>query len=196
MDANEAESLSIPRRFLQPVLPSPRYVQGDVVESRSDGVPKMDPALFVFRCRQPMEILERTEPGTAEYIRDGERQGVSRGYLASRRNPWYALDAREGAPFVCTYMGRSTGGEAPFRMILNESQAIATNVYLMMYPKKGVERAMTRASGRRAVLAALQRSVQRDWKDNGRVYGGGLYKMEPKELGRLSANLVLRSLPG
>ncbi len=195
MDASKVKSLSIPSRFLQPVLPSPRYIKGDIIEADPDGVPKIERPLFVLRCQQPLDLLERTEPRTAEYIRRGEQQGISNRYLASRRDPWYSLEARDGAPFLCTYMGRSLDGRAPFRVILNESQAIATNVYLMLYPKSALRRTMAHEPDRRAVLACLQRIVDSDWKENGRVYGGGLYKVEPRELGRLSADVLLDAFP-
>ena len=195
MDERKARAWSIPSRFLQPVLPSPRYVKGDVIKADPDGAPRIDRPLFVLRCHQPLDLLERTEPGTAEYIRCGEQQGISEGYLASRRDPWYSLEARDKAPFLCTYMGRSSDGRAPFRVILNESQAIATNVYLMLYPRGALRRTMAQEPDSRAVRACLQRIVDSDWKENGRVYGGGLYKVEPRELGRLPANVLLDAFP-
>ena len=92
-------------------------------------------------------------------------------------------------------MGRSVGRRTPFRVILNESRAIATNVYLMLYPRGALCRTMEQEPVRRKVLARLQGIVEADWRENGRVYGGGLYKMEPKEFGRLPARLLLDAFP-
>ena len=196
MDEPRAEELSIPTRFLRPILPSPRYVKGDVVATERDGVPKLERPLFVFDCHLPREILERTEPETADYLKRGESEGVHEGYLASRRDPWYSLEGRDPAPFLCTYMGRSSNGAAPFRVILNQSRAIATNVYLMLYPKKPLRREMARESREHTVLYSLKRIVEAEWETNRRVYGGGLYKVEPRELGGLSADLLVDALPG
>lgn len=196
MDRRRASALSIPPRFLRPVLPSPRYVKGELVATDRDGEPRVERPLVVLDCHLPIEALERTEPETAAYIRRGESEGVSQGYLASRRDPWYSLETRDPAPFLCTYMGRSADGRAPFRVILNQSRAIATNVYLMLYPKKTLRRRMTGNPDQRVVLAALRRIVETEWETNRRVYGGGLYKVEPRELGRLAADALVDALPG
>ena len=196
MDRRRADALSIPRRFLRPILPSPRYVKSDVVATDDDGVPKLERPLFVFDCHLPLEVLERTEPGMAEYLKRGESEGVNEGYLASRRDPWYSLEGRDPAPFLCTYMGRSSNGATPFRVILNRSRAIATNVYLMLYPKTPLRREMACGSRERAVLASLNRIVEAEWETNRRVYGGGLYKVEPRELGGLAADVLVDALPG
>lgn len=97
--------------------------------------------------------------------------------------------------FLCTYMGRSSNGQAPFRVFLNESRAIATNVYLMLYPKEPLRRTLGEESARRGVLGCLKRIVASHWKGSGRVYGGGLHKVEPRELGHLSARLLLKVHP-
>ena len=128
MDESRATALSIPSRFLRPVLPSPRYLKSDIIAADRYGAPKIERPLFAFRCNRPLDALDETEPETAAYIRRGEEEGVNSGYLASRRDPWYALEARSAAPFLCTYMGRSSQGGPPFRVLLNESRAIATNV--------------------------------------------------------------------
>ena len=194
MDEHRANALSIPPRFLRPVLPSPRYVKDDIVATDRRGVPKLDRPLFVFDCQLPFEVLERTEPATAEYIRRGESEGISARYLASRRNPWYSVEGRDPAPFLCTYMGRSSDGRAPFRVILNRSRAIATNVYLMLYPRRPLRKQASGERGR-TVLAALNRIVDEEWTTSGRVYGGGLFKVEPRELGGLAADALVRAVP-
>ena len=196
MDAGRAETLPIPGRFLRPVLPSPRYVKSDVVATDPDGVPKLERPLFVLDCHLPFEVLERTEPETADYLRRGESEGVNGGYLASRRDPWYSIEGRDPAPFLCAYMGRSSNGAAPFRVILNQSRAIATNVYLMLYPKKPLRREMAGEASERAVLASLNRIVEAEWETSRRVYGGGLYKVEPRELASISADALVDALPG
>ncbi len=195
MDQHRAGEWSIPRRFLRPVLPSPRYLTDDVVPTDRDGIPQIDRILFVFDCRLPFDALERSEPATARYIRHGESEGIHNGYLASRRKPWYSLESRDPSPFLCTYMGRSSDGTPPFKIILNESRAIVTNVYLMLYPKPPLAHLMATESGRRSVLASLHRIVDAEWKTNRRVYGGGLYKVEPRELGCLAADELVETFP-
>ena len=195
MDERQATAFSIPQRFLRPVLPSPRYVEGNEILADANGVPKIARPLFVFDCHLPLEILERTEPRTAAYIRCGESEGISEGYLASRREPWYSIEPRDPAPFLCTYMGRSSDGRPPFRIILNQSRAIATNVYLMLYPGKALRRELSSESAYRTAWASLNRILEREWKGNGRVYGGGLYKVEPRELGRIPAETLVKALP-
>ena len=50
--------------------------------------------------------------------------------------PWYRQEDRPPAPLLCTYMGRAgANGRSPFRFVLNHSQAVAPNVYLVMYPR-------------------------------------------------------------
>ena len=195
VDQHQASEWSLPRRFLRPVLPSPRYVKDDIVATDRDGVPRIDRPLFVLDCHLPLDVLRRDEPETARYIRRGESEGVHNGYLASRRHPWYSLESRDPSPFLCTYMGRSSNGAPPFRIILNESQAIATNVYLMLYPKPPLERPMASESARRSILASLRRIVDAEWTTNRRVYGGGLYKVEPRELGGLAADSLVDTFP-
>ena len=67
----------------------------------------------------------------------------------------------------------------------------------MLYPTKPLRREMAGESGERAVLASLTRIVEAQWETSSRrVYGGGLYKVEPRELGSLSAAALVDALPG
>ena len=83
-------------------------------------------------------------------------------------------------------MGRGKQGKKPFRFLWNKSQATAHNVYLLLYPKGPLFRALARDSSLHQLLFdALQSLDTDDFKGDGRVYGGGLFKMEPKELANL-----------
>lgn len=179
LDEAKAAALPIPSRFLTPVLPSPRRLRADIVTSDRNGCPDLDEKYFLFDCRMSNADLARNEPGVAAYVASGEAANVHKGYLALRRNPWYAQEHRKPAPFLCTYMGRNADGKAPFRVILNRSRAIATNVYLMLYPKSGLSRIAQDFAVQTTVWESLRGIVADAGRAGGRVYGGGLHKVDP-----------------
>src|SRR5258707_4485495 len=76
----------------------------------------------------------------------------------------------------------------PFRFVRNRSSALGTNVYLMLYPQKGLA-ALLRQHPERGgdVLGLLGQVTGHELRGEGCVYGGGLHKIEPNELGRVSA---------
>ncbi len=77
-------------------------------------------------------------------------------------------------------------------MIWNRSRATATNSYLLLYPKEALEEALNADPGLcRRVLFALRRIPKEQLLGAGRTYGGGLFKIEPRELARLSVNTFL-----
>jgi adenine-specific DNA-methyltransferase len=85
----------------------------------------------------------------------------------------------------------------PFRFIWNRSQATAHNVYLMLYPKSRLQEALNNHPELAAkVFEALQSVTPGQFISEGRVYGGGLHKVEPKELAQIPARAVLESIEG
>lgn len=84
-------------------------------------------------------------------------------------------------------MGRGSGnGGKPFRFILNRSRAIATNTFLNLYPKPHLEARLAREAGLLdRIWTELNNLDSSSMKAEGRVYGGGLHKMEPKELAKV-----------
>ncbi|MBL7181104.1 MAG: hypothetical protein ISS65_13000 [Desulfobacterales bacterium] len=95
-------------------------------------------------------------------------------------------------------MGRDKqkGGGKPFRFILNHSNATATNVYLLLYPKPLLYRAFNNNPELiRIIWNALNNISTDDLIEEGRVYGGGLHKLEPKELSNVSAPDIVQLIP-
>ena len=83
----------------------------------------------------------------------------------------------------------------PFRFYWNKSQATAANVYLLLYPKGELKAAMAaRPDLYPPIFSHLQTLTREHFIKEGRVYGGGLHKMEPKELANLPANAVAQLL--
>jgi hypothetical protein len=94
-------------------------------------------------------------------------------------------------------MGREgTKSGRLFRFILNHSQATAANVYLMLYPKLSLEKVLKcNPELVKVVWQALNTISAETLTGEGRVYGGGLHKLEPSELGNTPADKLLAVLP-
>jgi adenine-specific DNA-methyltransferase len=196
MTSQQADERQIPRRFLKPILPGPRNIAADIIEALPDGAPAVSPRLYLLDCNEPEEKIKARWPGLHKYLQHGRAQEVHDAYLSSHRAPWYSQEQRPPAPFLCTYMGRSRNGKHPFRFIWNRSQATAHNVYLMLYPKSCLQEALAKHPEFEArVFGALQRITPAQLQSEGRVYGGGLHKVEPKELAQIPARTVLEVLP-
>jgi adenine-specific DNA-methyltransferase len=170
-------------------------VHSSAVDVLPGGAPNVSPRLYLLDCHEPEENIRSAGPRFYEYLQEGRARNIHAAYLASRRAPWYSQEQRPPAPFLCTYMGRSRNGKHPFRFIWNRSQATAHNVYLMLYPKDRLRDALKKHPELAAkVFEALQRITPAQLLSEGRVYGGGLHKVEPKELAQISAQLVLASV--
>ena len=197
LPVEEIAQRGLPMEAFKPILPSPRYLPDDEVKADEMGNPILERRLFLLDPPWTEEEIRKHYPKLWTYLEEGEAQGIAEGYLCKHRNPWYGQENRPPAPFVCTYLGRSDSKNGrPFRFILNNSQATAANVYLMLYPKSLIEHALQDSPElKRRVWAYLNEISAKAMLAEGRVYGGGLYKLEPRELGNVPARFMLDLLP-
>lgn len=175
----------LPWEFLTPILPSPRYLDTNEVLSDEDGNPALDSQMFLVNCSLTEERVRVEQPALWRYLETGKERGIDQRYLSTHRTPWYAQENRPPAPLLCTYMGRQTPGKTrPFRFILNHSRATAPNVYLLLYPKPSLAAELRRTPDLlQSIWQALNQLPPQSLIGEGRVYGGGLHKIEPAELG-------------
>lgn len=191
---DEIVERNLPLQFFRPILPSPRYLPQLEVRADDKGLPLIERRLFLLDCPLPENEIQLKYPHLWKYLREGIEKGVNERYLSRHRSPWYSQEKRPPSRFICTYIGRTdTRNKRPFRFILNNSRATVSNSYLIMYPKPELAHLLENDPGLvRQVWEALNRIAPKSMIDEGRVYGGGLYKLEPKELSRVPA-LELRA---
>lgn len=183
LERTKALNEGIPESVLRPLMPKARTLKTDIVEREADGYPQIDPQLSLLDCRLPEEEIRIRYPRLMKYLNTAQGRGVLKGSLVRHRRPWYQQEWREPSPFLCTYMGRGGNGNPPLRFIWNKSDAIALNTYIMLYPRELLARLiLERPDTLAKVFALLQETASQNLYENGREYGGGLYKIEPKEL--------------
>ncbi len=187
LSPEQMEQWNLARECFRPILPSPRYLDETEIYADDKGNPKIKQQLFVLDCKLPIDELKQRYPSLYIYLLEGIKRGVAQRYLCKSRKIWYSQENRLESKFYCTYMGRSDKkGKNPFRFILNYSKAIVSNSYLILYPKPNLEKKIeTHPILCHQIIKILARITGKTMIDEGRVYGGGMHKLEPKELSKV-----------
>lgn len=177
--------LGLDMSFFKPILPSPRYLKTDLVDADLDGIPQIEPQYFLLDCElTEQEIMERS-PAVWNYLQSGIEK-TSKKYLCKSRKQWYRQERRDATYFLCSYMGRGNDNGSPIRFILNLSEAIVTNSYFMLYPKEPLRKTISENPSSVYRIWELLKGIRGgDIQEEGRVYGGGLKKIEPRELAKV-----------
>jgi len=197
LSEDDVKKHDLPLEELRPILPSPRYQPEDEVTADKDGNPIVARRLFLLDSRLSENEIRVRYPTLWAYLEEGKEKGIHEGYICSHRTPWYSQETRLPAPIVCTYIGRGdTKRGRPFRFILNNSRATIANVYLAMYPTPLLARAMKNDKTLiRHVWEVLNTISTEQLLCEGRVYGGGMFKLEPKELANVDASAIAELIP-
>ena len=186
LSRGKIKELRLPMECFRPILPSPRHVRVNEIDADDQGNPALPQSLFLLDCRLPEQEVKERYPTLWQYLESGKEEIASR-YLCKSRRVWFWQENRNYAPFVCTYMGRGNSRtDRPFRFILNHSQATAANTYLMLFPKPHLTKLISEDSDLlKLILKELNKISSETLISEGRIYGGGLHKIEPKELAKL-----------
>lgn len=184
MDGDTAAQYDIPETFLKPILPSPRYLHDPIIHATVNGLPEVPGFRYLLDCSLPPDEVRRRYPGLWRYLQEGVARGISNGYLCAQKEAWYYQERRAPAPFLASYMGRASGNrECPIRFFVNFSDAIVTNVFLNLYPTSGLAACLDGNRDRMVELGQALNNIPAECiLHAGRAYGGGLHKIEPKEL--------------
>jgi adenine-specific DNA-methyltransferase len=136
---------------------------------------KTDFAKLVADDRRTYLFDMQSEPNEAEgkYIAQGESNGLDKRYLCAARNgKWYRMEQRPPSAIWATVFGRKG-----LRFVHNPDRIANLTTFHCIYP---VEDSPVFAA---ALTACLNSSYVQDLaRRQHRVYGGGLLKVEPKDL--------------
>jgi len=191
LSKQDALNKKIPFKFLKPILPSPRYVSKKIIKADSAGNPVLERQLFVLDCKEPIDIIKNTYPNLYDYLEEGKAKKVTERYICKNRKIWYAQENRKISDFFFTYIGRGNNADNTFRFILNNSKAIANNSYLMLYPNEQLQSIINEDNSKKEELLKLLNDItQNEFIEQGRVYGGGMRKFEPKELAEVNSTRI------
>lgn len=196
LNKEQLESYDLPQEVFRPILPSPRYLPSNEVASDEKGYPIVDRPLFLLDCHASEDEIREKYPSLWKYLETG-KPDISKRYLCKTRKKWYWQEKRLPAPILCTYLGRGDAKNGrTFRFILNNSQAVAANVYLLLYPKPAIDRLISeKPMILRGIWESLNTIRMSLMLEEGRVYGGGLHKLEPKELGNIDITEMIDRIP-
>jgi adenine-specific DNA-methyltransferase len=184
MTVKDVKDLEIPNEFLVPILPSSRFIKNiEIIEADISGIPLTKLLLFLLNCSMTKKNLKMYYPKLYQYILSGEKKGLHLRYLTKKRTPWYKQENRTPAPIVFSYMGRKKSNGNVMKFFRNKSKALATNSYFMLCPKDFILNNVENLDVfYDRVFQILKGLTPRNFILHGRSYGGGLYKIEPKEL--------------
>jgi len=172
----KVQKLEIEQRFLKPVLMKARDVafldfsSKDFQKLRENGK-----RVWLVSSNLAKDKLRGTN--LLRYIKQGEMKDLHHRHLTSSRRIWYSSEKRVPPPIIFTYMSRNRP-----RFILNETGILVLNTFHCIYPEK-------KAIGNRVELKALLAYLNSNkalslLRKTGRIYSGGLLKVEPGELER------------
>jgi hypothetical protein len=115
---------------------------------------------------------KKLTPAERAYLRTGRDQEFDERTLCRMRAPWYRMERRDPPPILVTYMSKA----AP-RFVRNDARLLPLNVFHGLYPRD--------LSGQQLdqLFAHLNSDAFRKRiRRAARTYGGGLLKIEPREL--------------
>lgn len=187
MEASKATELNLPRECLKYIIPRANSITSNIIEAGVNGEPVIQKLSVVFDCSIDEQKLIKKYPQLVDYFENAEILGLKERTLIKSRKLWYKQEQRDPAPFLCTYMGRGSHNKNPIRFLRNNSKAIATNAFIMMYPREPLKSFMDNSEENREKVFKLLLDIENSTISKGfRTYAGGLKKIEPKSLKRVS----------
>ncbi len=123
----------------------------------------------------PVDLDDLDEVAQAEvrrFLHWAKSMRADKSYIAKNRRAWWAVQLRDPAPLLCTYMARRSPA-----FVRNPCGARHLNIAHGLYPREHLATEL---------LDALANWLQQNvCTSGGRTYAGGLTKFEPREIERI-----------
>jgi hypothetical protein len=179
MSDQAREKRGIPARYFRPVIRRPASVTGLKATNRGlQALKQQDKDCLLL---YPPPDISKTPISLRKYIEQGEEAGVSSAWKCKSRDPWYVVPHVEAPAAFMPCMSASWP-----RLIVNKSNYTCTNNIL----KLSWKHRRPALDWTRLALGTLSSLCQLSAELVGRSYGGGVLKLEPTELTRLTVPLL------
>jgi len=175
----EQEQRGIPDNYLVPIIRRPVHLAGLWV--RDQDLQFLAEGGNKFLLLALNQVESKLPKPLREYIQYGQEKDVSRARKCRDRQPWYVVPHTFVPPALMPCMSAAWP-----RLVVNQSRYTCTNNILRILWKeeRPAEDWLRLALGTLSTLSQLSAELV------GRSYGGGVLKLEPKELARLVVPLV------
>jgi HD superfamily phosphohydrolase/adenine-specific DNA methylase len=175
LSARTAKEFGIDKRWLAPVVAKASSIPG-VRFSEGDWRRQMERNERSYILRIPTTSDVSADEGIRRYLQYGKREEVDRGHKCRTRWPWYSVPMQPPPDAFMTYMSGSW-----VRLVLNLAQANSTNTIHNITFKGDIDQKLKEAYvvSFYSSLTALSAEIL------GRVYGGGVLKLELGEARRI-----------
>lgn len=185
LSSQQAVDLRVPSKWIKPVIPRAREVEGGVISSDPLGRPLPFGDRWLIDANASLDAVRAEAPKFADYLASLRTAVGGRSLVARRPLPWLQEGARS-APLLFVYMAK--GDSTRPRFLRNHSEGIHLNNYIGLYEKKrqtGVSPHFSLESIHQALMGVSPEHL----RDAGRTYGRNLVKLEPRELASLRIQL-------
>lgn len=167
---SKAKKFNISSECLIPCICKTQYLQS--IPILNDEIVKKleneDKEIFLFNGIFKKTIYDDS------YIEDGERLGVNKKYLTSKRTPWYSSEKRESADLLISVFNRNK-----LKFILNNTKLLNLTCYHGLYLNEDIKKYKNLI-----FLYLNSETAYNLFLLEKREYGNGLSKFEPNDINK------------
>ena len=177
LTAQEAEMWNIEEKYLFPLISRAEHIQG-IKTTNNDWklLRKLGQKCYLLYITEPWERLSQS---VKDYLKiRGEELKVKERYKVRIRKRWYEVPGVRFPDLFMSYMIHDVPKVSANEIKLDNKKATSTNTIHQVFLRENVEPTVVATSFYNSLTLA-------SFELNGRFYGGGVLKMEPKEAERV-----------
>jgi HD superfamily phosphohydrolase/adenine-specific DNA methylase len=175
LDRRTIDTYRIHSKWLVPMVGKAAAIEGAVF-TKTDHLRQESAGIKCFALAIPSSASIAREPGLQAYLDQGRRNGCDNRLKCRSRWPWYSVPMQPPPDAFLTYMSGDR-----VRLVLNHAKANSTNTIHNV-----VFRGQPTGLSRKAIVSSFYSSLTALSAELfGRVYGGGVLKLELEETRRL-----------